>query len=104
MTQPIQSSSAAGYTPYDPSNDMSRADGTGGAPATSTTTNQGAEGAASSTKSPGKTEDLECLPELLNTGATCASAYLTRNALDRIKCAAQATQLYRCLTRTGGDK
>src|SRR5687768_13597828 len=98
MTEPIQSTSSHRYSCYDPEQEMSPADGTGGSSGRPPSVKEGSQGAPAGNESQPTAGELQCLSELLATGATCGSAYLTKNPLTTLGCVATANKLLECLT------
>jgi len=107
MPQPIQSNSTSNFTPYDPSEQMSRADGSsagaGGASGSGYT--GGSEGAASvSGSSPATHDPPSCLPEALKAAGSCGAALLLSRIptpatlFAGLACAGNALSLVECLT------
>jgi hypothetical protein len=104
MTQPVQSTSPYGYSYYDPTDDMSRTEGTGGSPGLPASVTEGSRGAASGAESEPSAGELQCLPELLNAAGTCASAYLARQPQSTLSCVAATHKLLDCLTKAGDGR
>lgn len=109
MTQPISSSSSQNYTPYDPSQDQSRVDGTGGASGANPTSaaNGGARGASNATdgQPPPKSETRSaCVAQLVDAVTDCGMAYLAQRArspnaaLEGARCLMSLKNLHDCAT------
>jgi hypothetical protein len=104
MTEPIQSPSHHGYSYYDPADDMSQTEGTGGSPGLPASATEGSHGAANGAEREPSGGELQCLPELLNAAGSCASAYLARQPHQVLGCVATAHKLLECLTKASDGR
>ena len=104
MTQPVQSASLHGYSYYDPAEDMSRTEGTGGSPGLAASLTDGSRGAPNGAESEPRARELQCLPELLNAAGSCASAYLARQPQSTLTCVGAAHKLLDCLTKASDGR
>lgn len=109
MTQPISSSSSQSYTPYDPNQDQSRMDGTGGASGANQTSaaNGGARGASNATESqppPTAQTSSACVAQLVAAATDCGMAYLAQRSrspsapLESARCLMSLKSLHDCAT------
>jgi hypothetical protein len=97
MTRPISSSTSPNQnmTAYDPADQLSRADGTGGAAPVAN--GGGAEGAGNVPKSATPPPSLYCLPEAASAARDCGAALLVANFTAGFFCGMSVGALAECL-------
>jgi hypothetical protein len=102
MTRPVTSSTSPNMSAYDPADQVSRADGTGGATSVSNTAGaEGAgnvpEGAGNVPKTATRPPSLYCLPEATSVARDCGAAMLIANFTAGFFCGMSVGALAECL-------
>lgn len=116
MTQPVGSSTSPNSSYYDPSQEVSRLDGsnagaggtggtgaldgTGGTAGAATSGNAGARGAGNVDETR-HIDDWGCIPEAIMVAKECGAAYLLRRVGQATVCAASLGQFAACVQ--GGE-
>jgi hypothetical protein len=97
MTRPITANTSPNLSAYDPADEMSRADGSGGQPSVSN--GGGTEGAGNVPRSATPPPSLYCLPEATSALRDCGAAILVKNITAGFFCGMSLGALAECLGR-----